>query len=154
MHAKSLHSCPTLCKPMDYILPGSSVHGIPQARILKWVAIFFSIVYDCPVQKRWHLGYNRKLYLNLALRSCWRMFLQPHKLIKQIFTWPFGGLTVTYQDLTLRKEKIIFTGPSTQQPWTKWIWEPGSPPPSSPAQQLQTEASDFLCYWCILNFMS
>ena len=35
-------SCPTLCNPMDYSLPGSSVHGILQARILEWVAISFS----------------------------------------------------------------------------------------------------------------
>ena len=32
-------SCPTLCDPMDCSLPGSSVHGISQARILEWVAI-------------------------------------------------------------------------------------------------------------------
>ena len=32
--------CPTLCYPMD--LPGSSVHGILQARILQWVVIFSS----------------------------------------------------------------------------------------------------------------
>ena len=32
----------TLCNPMDYSLPGSSVHGILQARILEWVAISFS----------------------------------------------------------------------------------------------------------------
>ena len=32
-------SCPTLCEPMDCSLPGSSVHGISQARILEWVAI-------------------------------------------------------------------------------------------------------------------
>ena len=32
-------SCPTLCDLMDYSLPGSSVHGISQARILEWVAI-------------------------------------------------------------------------------------------------------------------
>ena len=31
--AKSLHSCPTPCDPMDYCPPGSSVHGILQARI-------------------------------------------------------------------------------------------------------------------------
>ena len=31
-------SCPALCDPMDCSLPGSSVHGIPQARILEWVA--------------------------------------------------------------------------------------------------------------------
>ena len=32
-------SCPTLCEPTDCSLPGSSVHGILQARILEWVAI-------------------------------------------------------------------------------------------------------------------
>ena len=34
--------CPTLCDPMESSPPGSSVHGISQARILEWVAIFFS----------------------------------------------------------------------------------------------------------------
>ena len=34
--------CPTLCNPMDCSLPGSSVHGIFQARVLEWVAISFS----------------------------------------------------------------------------------------------------------------
>ena len=34
--------CPTLCDPMDCSLPGSSVHGIFQARVLEWVAISFS----------------------------------------------------------------------------------------------------------------
>ena len=36
------HSCPTLCNPMDYSPPGSSVHGILQTRILEWVATPFS----------------------------------------------------------------------------------------------------------------
>ena len=40
--AKSLQSCLTLCDPMDFSLPGSSVHGIFQARVLEWVAIAFS----------------------------------------------------------------------------------------------------------------
>ena len=35
-------SCPTLCDPVDCSLPGSSLHGIFQARILEWVAISFS----------------------------------------------------------------------------------------------------------------
>jgi len=34
--------CPTLCNPMDCSLPGSSIHGIFQARILEWIAISFS----------------------------------------------------------------------------------------------------------------
>ena len=39
MHAKSLQSCLTLGDLMDHSLPGSSVHGIFQARILEWVAM-------------------------------------------------------------------------------------------------------------------
>ena len=42
MHAKLLQSCPTLRDPMDCSPPGSSVHGILQARILEWVAMPFS----------------------------------------------------------------------------------------------------------------
>ena len=51
----NIHPCPNaaavvqllsdvqhFCNPMDYNPPGSSVHGISQARILEWVAIFFS----------------------------------------------------------------------------------------------------------------
>ena len=37
-----LELCLTLCDPMDYSPPGSSVHGVLQARILEWVAIFIS----------------------------------------------------------------------------------------------------------------
>ena len=40
--AKSLQSCPTLSDPMDCSSPGSSVHGIFQARVLEWGAIAFS----------------------------------------------------------------------------------------------------------------
>ena len=40
--AKSLQLCPTLCDPIDGLLPGSSVPGILQARTLEWVAMSFS----------------------------------------------------------------------------------------------------------------
>ena len=36
-------SCPTLSDPMDCSLPGSSIHGIFQARVLEWGAIVFSV---------------------------------------------------------------------------------------------------------------
>ena len=39
VHAQSLQLCLTLCDPMDCSPPGSSVHGILQARILEWVAM-------------------------------------------------------------------------------------------------------------------
>ena len=42
MRAKSLQSCLTVCNPMNHSLPGSSVHGILQSRILEWVAMPFS----------------------------------------------------------------------------------------------------------------
>ena len=37
-----VQSCPTLSDPMDCSLPGSSVHGIFQAKVLEWGAIAFS----------------------------------------------------------------------------------------------------------------
>ena len=40
--AKSLQSCPTLCDPIDSSPPGSPIPEILQARILEWIAIFFS----------------------------------------------------------------------------------------------------------------
>ena len=43
--AKSHHSCPTLCDPIDGSPPGSPVPGILQARVLEWGAIAFSIYY-------------------------------------------------------------------------------------------------------------
>ena len=39
-------SCPTLSDPMDCSLPGSSIHGSFQARVLEWGAIAFSV---CPM---------------------------------------------------------------------------------------------------------
>ena len=39
MHAKLLQSCSTLCDPVEHSLPGSSLHGTIQARILEWVAM-------------------------------------------------------------------------------------------------------------------
>ena len=41
-----VQSCPTLSDPMDCSLPGSSVHGIFQARVLEWGAIAFSQLED------------------------------------------------------------------------------------------------------------
>ena len=46
--AVELLSCLTLCDPMDYSLPGFSLLGIFQARILEWVAISFSKGFSWP----------------------------------------------------------------------------------------------------------
>ena len=44
-------SCPTLSDPMDCSLPGSSVHGIFQARVLEWGAIAFSRKSETRIEK-------------------------------------------------------------------------------------------------------
>ena len=46
-------SCPTLCDPLGCSPPGSSVHGILQAWILKWVAIYFSSGSSRPKDRAW-----------------------------------------------------------------------------------------------------
>ena len=49
-------SCSTLSNPMDCSLPGSSVHGIFQARVLEWGAIAFSDMYQLPAIKSFNSG--------------------------------------------------------------------------------------------------
>ena len=65
VHAKFLQLCPTLCDPVDWSPSGSSVHGILQARILKWVAVLSSRVSSQP--SNWtHISY---IYLNWQVGS-------------------------------------------------------------------------------------
>ena len=45
--------CPTLCDTMDGSLPGSSIHGIFQARVLEWVATSFSRGSSQPRDRTW-----------------------------------------------------------------------------------------------------
>ena len=46
-------SCPTLCNPTDCSLPGSSIHGIFQVRVLEWVSISFSRGSSRPRDRTW-----------------------------------------------------------------------------------------------------
>ena len=52
----AIQSCLTLCDPMDCSPPGSSVHGILQARILEWIAIPFSRESSQPTDQTWVFG--------------------------------------------------------------------------------------------------
>ena len=64
-------ACPTLCNPMDYSPPGSSVHGILQARKLKWIAMPSSrgssqprdwTRVSCPARRFFNVWATRKAY--------------------------------------------------------------------------------------------
>ena len=48
--SEAVQSCPTLSDPMDYSPPGSSIHGIFQARVLEWGAIAFSNEYGTSIE--------------------------------------------------------------------------------------------------------
>ena len=69
-----LQSCLTLCNPTYYSSPGSSVHGILQARILEWVAMPFSRGLPDPWIKPTSLSLLRWQASSLALAPpgpCW-----------------------------------------------------------------------------------
>ena len=73
-----LHSCLTLCNPMDCSPPGSSVHGILQARILEWVAISSS---------RGSIFQTQRLNLHLLSLLHWQMGSLPLSPPGKPITW-------------------------------------------------------------------
>ena len=68
MCAKLFQLCATLCNPKNCIPPGSSVHGILQARMLEWVAISF-FRRSCLPKKRIHFSYIAAAAAK-SLQSC------------------------------------------------------------------------------------
>ena len=62
-------SCVQLCDPMDCSLPGSSVHGILQARILEWVAISFSRGSSRPRDQTWVSSIAGGIFIIWATRD-------------------------------------------------------------------------------------
>ena len=80
-------SCPTLSDLMDCRLPGSSVHGIFQARVLEWVAIAFSMMryYYIPI---WKAEIKKTNTDNI---KCWqglRATRTPHTLLVRMKNGP------------------------------------------------------------------
>ena len=66
---------PTLCNPMNYSLPVSSVHEILQARILEWVAILFFRGSSQPRDQTWVSSIARWFFTIWATRKAQRIFV-------------------------------------------------------------------------------
>ena len=97
MHACSVaQSCLTLCDSMDYGLPGPSVHGIFQARILEWVAISSSRASFSP--RDWtHIScISRRILYNWATWEANRVtWLKPARASPELCTWGFWKRGIT-----------------------------------------------------------
>ena len=93
--AKSLQSCPTPSDPMDCSPPGSSVHGIFQARALEWGAIAFSCVLE---------------------QSCSNVNVHTHHLETSV-DGPQGSALQTRPLLALLAQGLVF--------FTAWPGSPG-----------------------------
>ena len=90
--AKSLHSCPTLCDPIDGSPPGSPVPGILQARTLQWVAISFSNAWKWKVKLKsfsrvqllatpWTAAYQAPLSMGFSRQEYWSGVPSPSPFI-------------------------------------------------------------------------
>ena len=102
-------SCLTLCDPMDYSPPGSSVHGILQARILEWVAISFSrgssqprdqTGISCIVDSFFTIWTTGEAFKITIMRKIWfpyeistsREWKREHFLFEKSYYWNWVGL--------------------------------------------------------------
>ena len=83
--AKSLHSCPTLCNPIDSSPPGSPVPGTLKARTLGWVAISFSNAWKWKVKVKslssvqlfatpWTVAYQAPPSMGFSRQEYWSGF--------------------------------------------------------------------------------
>ena len=86
MSAKSFHLCPTLCDATNCSPPGSSVHGILQARMLEWVAMPFSRGSSRPrdwIHVYWISCIGRQILYHWGTWEAWTNQLFTCKWVKQ-----------------------------------------------------------------------
>ena len=93
-------SCPTLSDPMDCSLPGSSVHGILQARVLEWGAIALSI---------YLLVITNSLSLSTYPdRYCANMHYLCNNFVRQVSLSPFYKLKLRLNEVYIPLESKAF----------------------------------------------
>ena len=102
-------SCLTLSNPMDCSLPGSSVHGILQARILEWVAISFSNY--CSLYKLFSSG---PVHLWIEIRGLVEKQPQQRSVC---FSW---SRPQAYLNIVPKDESLYLISPPTRQGTLSW----------------------------------
>ena len=123
--AKSHQLCPTLCDPMDCSLPGSSLHGTSQARVLEWIFIQCLFQSDSYLFYLELFGFLSLIHLILTCKSLLmkvkeesekvglKLNIQKTKIMASgpITTWEIDGETVeTVSDFIFGGSKITVDG--------------------------------------------
>ena len=131
MHAQSLQSCPTLCDPVDCRPPGSSVHGILQARILEWVAV--PSRGPCwPRIKPWVSYVADRFFTIWAIREASITVEHKHgfsSFLHWRWSWNSTTLATFCGELTLLKrpwcwERLRAGGEGDDRGWDGWMASP------------------------------
>ena len=114
--AKSLQSCPTLCNPIDGLLPGFPIPGILQARTLEWVAISFSNAWKQKVKVKslscvqllatsWTEAYQAPPSMRFSRQECW------------------SGVPLPSPQHWLEEDSCIFQSHNSYSPILPRIWD-------------------------------
>ena len=98
-------SCPTLRDPMDCSLPGSSIHGIFQARVLEWGAIALSI----NLILTWYSG----LYIQIWSHISGKFLFYLKSYFKSMSHWPQEA-SLMFPDITLNDSHFLAVGTAQQ----------------------------------------
>ena len=108
-------SCLALCNPRDCSLPGSSVHGILQARILEWVVVPLSRGSSQPRDRTQVFRIAGRVFTSWATREAWESWIascksakSEHSLIQYTkINWKwFRDLNKIHDTIKLLKENI------------------------------------------------
>ena len=99
--------CPTLSDPMNCSIPGSSVHGIFQARVLEWVAISFSNAWKWKVKVKllsrvrllvtlWTAAYQAPLSMGFSRQEYWSGVPLPSPMVWKLIAYLLLGLNSSF----------------------------------------------------------
>ena len=114
VHAKSLQLCPVLCSPMDCNPPGSSIHGILQARILEWVAMPSSRGFSPSRDRSWAFYVS---CIDRCVLDHWCCLRSPYSLADHdYFSYKFHSLNFLILTISLKYSfiKYIYGSSETQ----------------------------------------
>ena len=108
--------CLTLCNSVDCSLPGSSVHGVFQARILAWVYVSSSRASFCPKYWTW-----------FSCVSCIYRWILYHWAIGEACCWDQGGFQwqAVPEGWGWGEVRCMFWGRKLNRVWGQWERRPG-----------------------------